>query len=89
MSDSHLHRTLERARAKNAPDRFRKLKPSVMHPCQAENLFRLKIIDERQYRKAQPRFPEAQSQDLDLTKFREEGGFIHLSTMRRSRVSLG
>lgn len=76
---SHLHLTLERARAKNAPDRFRKLKPSVMHPCQAENLFRLKIIDERQYRKAQPRFPEAQSQDLDLTKFREEGGFIHLS----------
>lgn len=78
-TSSHLHLTLERARAKNAPDRFRKLKPAIMHPCQAENLFRLKIIDEGMYRKAQARLPEPRSQDLALTKFREQGGFILVS----------
>lgn len=76
-TSSDLDLTL--ARARNTRDGFLKLKPVINHPCQAENLFRLGLIDEGMYRKAQARFPEARSQDLALTRFQEQGGFILLS----------
>jgi hypothetical protein len=59
------------------------LKVVIMHPCQAENLLRLRVIDERRYREAQARFQKRgaknESIELDLGRFRERAGFIMLS----------
>jgi len=59
------------------------LRVVIMHPCQAENLYRLKVIDERRYRDAQARFQKRdaknESIELGLAWFRERGGFILLS----------
>jgi len=58
------------------------LKVVMTHPCQAENLYRLKVIGEKRYREAQARFQKRRSGDeslnLDLARFRERGGFILL-----------
>lgn len=54
----------------------------IMHCCQAENLYRLKVIDEKRYREAKARFEKRRSGDesvnLDLARFRERGGFALL-----------
>jgi hypothetical protein len=58
------------------------LKVVIMHPCQAENLYRLEVIGEKRYREVQARFQKRRSGDeslnLDLARFRERGGFILL-----------
>ncbi len=58
------------------------LKVVITHTCQAENLYRLKVIDERRYREAQARFQKRdaknESIEFDLARFRERGGFILL-----------
>jgi hypothetical protein len=57
-----------------------KLTIVIKHPCQAENLFRLNVIDETRYCQVQARFrrqhAESLSSDLDLASFQECGGFI-------------
>ena len=57
-----------------------KLKIVIKHPCQAENLLRLKVIDERRYCQWQARLQGQHvknlSRDLDLAGFQECGGFI-------------
>jgi hypothetical protein len=57
-----------------------KLTIVIKHPCQAENLFRLNLIDETRYCQVQARFrrqhAESLSSDLDLASFQEFGGFI-------------
>ena len=58
------------------------LRVVIMHPCQAENLYRLEVIGEKRYREVQARFQKRRSGDeslnLDLARFRERGGFILL-----------
>lgn len=60
-----------------------KLKVVITHPCQAENLYRLKVIDEKRYREAQARFQKHDAKDesieLDLARFRERDGFVPLA----------
>jgi hypothetical protein len=57
-----------------------KLTIVLKHPCQAENLFRLNVIDETRYCQVQVRFrrqhAESLSSDLKLARFQECGGFI-------------
>ena len=59
------------------------LKVVIMHPCQAENLFRLKVIDEKKYREVSARFETRRTQDesveSELARFRRREGFTQLS----------
>ena len=60
-----------------------KLNVVITQACQAENLYRLKVIDERRYREAQTRFQKRHTQNVsfstDLARFWERGGFTPLS----------
>jgi hypothetical protein len=71
------------ANAKAVLDGTRKLRPRIMHPCQEENLIRLKIIEEDRHKGERARLQEALAQDrsadLRLRLFQEQGGFILLS----------
>jgi hypothetical protein len=52
----------------------------IKHPYHADNLFRLKLIDQTKYKDAQKRFQKRQTKkvsgDLVLAQFQEQGGFI-------------
>lgn len=76
-----LGQGLGAARASSVLSGEEKLKIVIKHPCQAENLLRLGVIDEATYRQAQARFQRQRakslSRDLDLARFQERGGFVN------------
>ncbi len=84
--ESHIYpnvdvgRALGQASASSVLRGDEKLMIVIKHPCQAENLLRLGVIDKDRYCQAQSRFHRQHaktiSKERDFARFQESGGFV-------------